>query len=159
MFSCQLKFVIDLIKKWPAKKYFCRYKEHDLFSKQIQDGKPHWLQQNKLHNLWFLPSHRSFKLSKWKNNNFFILDFVIEKEHSFTRNIFHYDELKPSRNIETLEKYGESNAENCCFVTHELFQRKQGGRYFWWLHNWLYHWIWFWQFWRCILRMQSHYEI
>ena len=108
MFSCQLKFVIDLIKKWPAKKYFCRYKEHDLFSKQIQDGKPHWLQQNKLHNLWFLPSHRSFKLSKWKNNNFFILDFVIEKEHSFTRNIFHYDELKPSRNIETLEKYGES---------------------------------------------------
>ena len=34
MFSCELKFVIDLLKKWLAEKYFSRYKELDLFSKQ-----------------------------------------------------------------------------------------------------------------------------
>ena len=34
MFSCKLKFVIDLLKKWLTEKYFRRYKELDLFSKQ-----------------------------------------------------------------------------------------------------------------------------
>ena len=34
MFSCELKFVIDLLKKWLVEKYFSRYKELDLFSKQ-----------------------------------------------------------------------------------------------------------------------------
>ena len=33
MFSCKLKFVIDLLKKWLAKKYFRRYKELDFFTK------------------------------------------------------------------------------------------------------------------------------
>ena len=33
MFSCELKFVIDLLKKWFAEKYFRRYKELDFFSK------------------------------------------------------------------------------------------------------------------------------
>ena len=32
--SCELKFVIDLQKKWLAEKYFGRYKELDFFSKQ-----------------------------------------------------------------------------------------------------------------------------
>ena len=36
------------------------------------------------------------------------LDFVIEKEHSLIRNIFDHDELKLSKNIETLEKYNVS---------------------------------------------------
>ena len=34
MLSCELKFVIDLLKKWQVEKYFSRYKELDLFSKQ-----------------------------------------------------------------------------------------------------------------------------
>ena len=33
MFSYELKFVIDLLKKWLAGKYFRRYKELDFFSK------------------------------------------------------------------------------------------------------------------------------
>ena len=37
-----------------------------------------------------------------------ILDFVIEKEHSFIQNMFDHDELKLSKNIETLEKYDAS---------------------------------------------------
>ena len=34
IFSCKLKFVADLLKKWLAKKYFRRYKELDFLSKQ-----------------------------------------------------------------------------------------------------------------------------
>ena len=34
MFSCELKFVIDLLKTWLAEKYFRRYKELNFFSKQ-----------------------------------------------------------------------------------------------------------------------------
>ena len=34
MFSCELKFVIDLLKKWLAGKFFNRYKELDMLTKQ-----------------------------------------------------------------------------------------------------------------------------
>ena len=34
MFSCKLKFIIDLLKRWLAEKYFRRYKELDFFTKQ-----------------------------------------------------------------------------------------------------------------------------
>ena len=34
MFSCELKFVTDLLKKWLAEKYFDRYKESNFFSQQ-----------------------------------------------------------------------------------------------------------------------------
>ena len=34
MFSCELKFVINLLIKWLAEKYFRRYREFDFFSKQ-----------------------------------------------------------------------------------------------------------------------------
>ena len=34
MFSCELKFVIGLLKKWLAEKFFNRYKELDMFTKQ-----------------------------------------------------------------------------------------------------------------------------
>ena len=34
MFFCELKFVIDLLKKWLGEKYFRRSKELDFFSKQ-----------------------------------------------------------------------------------------------------------------------------
>ena len=42
MFSCELKFVIDLLKMLLAEKYFNRYKELDFFFKtKTQEGKPH----------------------------------------------------------------------------------------------------------------------
>ena len=33
MFSCELKFVIDLLKKWLAENFFNRYKELDMLTK------------------------------------------------------------------------------------------------------------------------------
>ena len=33
MFSCELKFVIEILKKWLAEKYFRRFKELDFFTK------------------------------------------------------------------------------------------------------------------------------
>ena len=34
MFSCELKFAIDLLKKWLAEKMFNRYKNLDMLTKQ-----------------------------------------------------------------------------------------------------------------------------
>ena len=34
IFSCEMKFVIHLLKKWLGEKYFGRFKELDFFSKQ-----------------------------------------------------------------------------------------------------------------------------
>lgn len=40
MFTCELKFVIDFLKKWLTEKYFRRCRELDLFSKQkLKRGK------------------------------------------------------------------------------------------------------------------------
>ena len=57
---------------------------------------------NKLCRLWFSPPNRCFSSSE-KITTF--LDFVIEKEHSFIRNIFNPEDLTLSQNIETLAKY------------------------------------------------------
>ena len=35
MFSCELKFVIDLLKKWLVENFFNRYKELDMLTKQV----------------------------------------------------------------------------------------------------------------------------
>ena len=34
MFSCELKFVIDLLEKWVAENFFKRYKDLDMLTKQ-----------------------------------------------------------------------------------------------------------------------------
>ena len=34
MFSCEIKFVIDLLKKWLAEKFINRYKDLDMLTKQ-----------------------------------------------------------------------------------------------------------------------------
>ena len=69
----------------------------------------------------FLPAHHSFKLSRQQNNETY-LDFAVQKEHAFIRNIFDQDELKQSIPISTTEKYHESfSTSNCPFATDELF--------------------------------------
>ena len=95
MFSCELKFVIDLLKKWLAEKFFNSYKEIDMLTKQ----------RLKRQSPIFLPTADSnFPSEKIVG----FLDFVIEKEHSFIRNIFDPEDLTLSKNIETLEKYDAS---------------------------------------------------
>ena len=39
MFSCELKFVIDILKKWLAEKYFRRFKELDILQNKNLKGK------------------------------------------------------------------------------------------------------------------------
>ena len=34
MFSCELKFILDIYKKWSDEKFTCRNMELDLFTKQ-----------------------------------------------------------------------------------------------------------------------------
>ena len=99
MFSCELKFVIDLLKKWLAKKRFRRYKELDFFAKQRfkTENSINWYETKCL--------ICSFCLS---TSVITYLDFVILVEHAFIRHIFDYDELKMSKSIQTLEKYYET---------------------------------------------------
>ena len=103
MFSCEPEFAIDLLKKWMAQKYFSRYKELNLFSKQRfkRENPNDWNETNCIicgfHLLTAASNFPSEKITTF-------LDFVIEKEHSFIRNIFDHDKLKLSKNIETLQK-------------------------------------------------------
>ena len=60
MFSCKLKFVTDLLKKWLADKYFRRFKETDYFTKQnFKRKNPINRDETKCH-MQFSSAHRSF---------------------------------------------------------------------------------------------------
>ena len=97
MFFCELKFVIDLLKKWLAEKFFNRYKELDMLPKQRLK------RQNPINGESTECATAASNFPSEKITTF--LDFVIEKEHSFIRNIFDPEDLTLSKNIETLEKY------------------------------------------------------
>ena len=140
MFSCELRFFIDLLKKWVAEKYFSRHKELDLLWKQRfkRENPIDWNETNCAICGFCLPTAASNFPSE-KITTF--LDFVIEKEHSFIRNIFDHDELKWSKNIKTLEKYDASFKKMLRIVAllNTNYSKKMlCGRYFWWLHNWIF---------------------
>ena len=106
MFSCELKFVINILKKWLYEKYFRRSKGLDLFIKQKskRERPIDWEERNRAICKFRLPTAASnFPNEKLSTS----LDFVIAKEHAFIRNIFDYDELKQSKSIETHERYQE----------------------------------------------------
>ena len=102
MFSCELKFVIDLLKMWLAEKYFSRYKELDLFSKQRskRENPIDWNETNCV----ICGFHLSTAASNFPSEKIITFsDFIIEKEDSFIRNILENDEWKLSKNNETLK--------------------------------------------------------
>ena len=109
MFSCELKFVIDLLKKWLGEKCFRRYRELDFFTNQkFKTENPiDWSKTKYVICDFRLPMGTSnFPSEKITT----YLDFVISTEHVFIRNIFDCEEFKSSRSIQTLEKYHEI----CC---------------------------------------------
>ena len=107
MFSCKLKFVIDLLKKWLAENFFNRYKELNMLTKQRfkRQNPINWESTNCVICGLCLPTAASNFPSE-KITTF--LYFVIEKEHSFIRNFFDPEDITLSKNIETLKKYDAS---------------------------------------------------
>ena len=104
MFSCVLKFVIDILKKWLSEKYFRRFKELHFFTKQKfkRENSIDWDETNCVICGFCLPAAGS----NFPNEKILAyLDLFIAKEHDFIRNIFDYDELKQSKSIESHEKY------------------------------------------------------
>ena len=104
MFSCELKFVIDLLKKWLTEKYFRRYEGLDFFPREKFKMKNpvDWEKANCVICNFQLPmSASNFPCEKIAT----YLDFVIFVEHSFIRNIFAHEELKMSKSIQTFENY------------------------------------------------------
>ena len=107
MFSCKLKFVMDLLKKSLAEKYYRRYKELDFFSKQkFKIKNPvDWEKTNCVICNFLLPmSASNFPCEKITT----YLDFVIFVEHSFITNMFEHEKLKMSKSIQTLENYHQA---------------------------------------------------
>lgn len=104
MFTCELKFVIDFLKKWLTEKYFRRCRELDLFSKQKfkREKLIDWERTNDAICGYCLPTVASNFPSKIIST---YLGFVIVKEHAFIKNIFDYDEPKLSKFIVKHEKY------------------------------------------------------
>ena len=90
-----------------AEKFFNRYKELDMLTKQrLKRQNPiHWESTNCAICGFCLPTAAS-NFPSDKTTAF--LDFVVEKEHSLIRNIFDPEDLTLSKNIETLEKYDAS---------------------------------------------------
>ena len=104
MFSCVLKFVIDLLKKCLADKFCKRFRELEYLTKQrFKNENPiNWSKTNCVicgfrlsRNLLYFPNE---KLETF-------LDHVIAEEHAFIRNIYDDDEMKMSKLISTMENY------------------------------------------------------
>ena len=82
MFSRELKFVIDLLKKWLADKFFKRFRELDYLTKQRfkNENATNWSKTNCV----ICSFHLSINLSYFPNENLeTFLDHVIAKEHVF----------------------------------------------------------------------------
>ena len=107
MFSCELKFVIDLLKRWLAEKYFRCYKELDFFSKQKLKSRNSidWNETKCVICNFRLPTGASNFPSKKIT---LYLDFVMATERAFIRNIFDPDKLNLSKSIQTHGKYYEA---------------------------------------------------
>ena len=106
MFSCELKFVTDLLKKWLAEKYFDRYKESNFFSQQKfkKENRIDWNETKYVICNFCLPTAASNFLTK-KNTTY--LDFITATEHDFVKKIFDTNELKLSKLIHAKKKYHE----------------------------------------------------
>ena len=104
MFSSELKFVIDLLKKWLADKFFKRFRELDYLTKQRfkNENATNWSKTNCV----ICSFHLSINLSYFPNENLeTFLDHVIAKEHVFIRNIYDHDKIKMSKPISKIENY------------------------------------------------------
>ena len=102
MFSCELKFAIDLLKKWLAEKMFNRYKNLDMLTKQrFERQNPiNWESTNCVICGFRLPA----AVSNFNSDGITtFLDFVIEKEHSFIRNIFDREDVTLSKILKHLK--------------------------------------------------------
>ena len=107
MFSYELKFVIDISKKWLRKKFFRRFSELNLLSKQRfkRENTICW-DKTKCTICKFNLTLGASNAAKEKFTTYF--DFAVEKEHAFLRNIFDNDQIESSDNIKTFEKYHQS---------------------------------------------------
>ena len=104
MFDCELKFVIEICKKWMTEKFMRKKCHLDMRSKQ----------EYKKKNPADFSSTKcvicNFNIALATTNGPFFQDmtysdFVVKKEHHFLRNILDPDELKLSKNIRNIEVY------------------------------------------------------
>ena len=109
MFSCELKFTLDICKKWFDEKFTCRNMELDLFTKQRHRREyPLDWENGRCCICDFDLSLGRAKMTKNESEKMTYLEFVVKKEHAFIRNIFQLEDLAECPEMSTLENYFEN---------------------------------------------------
>ena len=104
IFNCELKFVIDICKKWMTEKFMRKNGPLNMRSKQEYKRKnPVNISSTKrvIHNFNIALATTNGRFSQ----DMTYFDFVVQKEHHFLRNIRDLDKLKLSKNMKNIEVY------------------------------------------------------
>ena len=89
MFSCELKFFIEICKKRFAKKIGSRFRELDLFTKQ-RYRRQNPIKWGKINVLSAISTSPFAVRKNGKKREMAYYDFGIKGEHSFIRNVFFF---------------------------------------------------------------------
>ena len=105
MFDCELKFVIDICKKWMDEKFMRKNAALNMHSKQKYKKKNHVdFSSTKCATCNFNLGLATTK-GTFVQDNMTYFAFVVQKEHHFLRNILDPDELKVLKNMKNIESY------------------------------------------------------
>ena len=105
MFNCELKFVIDVCKKWMDEKFMRKNAALKMHSKQKYKKKNHVdFSSTKCATCNFNLGLATTK-GTFVQDNMTYFAFVVQKEHHFLRNILDPDELKVLKNMKNIESY------------------------------------------------------
>ena len=104
MFNYELKLVIDICKKWTSEKCLRKNNSLDMFSK-INFKKKNPVDFYKTKYVICNFNIGVATTNELESEEMTYYDFVVQKEHCFLRNIFDQDNLKKSKNMDTIGVY------------------------------------------------------
>ena len=104
LFNIELKFSCDILMKW----FNCKIKSNNLelpMCLRLECNRNNPTTADTKCCICKFPLDVMPKGLKFEGNDMSYLDFLIQKEHAFIRNIFDEVELKKSKNLASLETY------------------------------------------------------
>ena len=105
MFRCELKFVVDICKKWAYEKFMRKSLSLDLTAKTKFKNENKLCNDNPCVICGFDLGPAKVYGAKPDKSSYY--DFTVKKEHHFLRNIFTESELKSCPSIQNLKSYYE----------------------------------------------------
>ena len=117
MFCCELKYVVDIPKKFISEKFKERFELTLETKNKFTEENPLNFEEN-CSICGFKLGIRTFYDSKTDKMTYG--DFIVRQEYHFLENIFSYEELKRSNTISNLETFYHKNSENFLTITANL---------------------------------------